>query len=246
MAVILPDARQLSDEVLQALRLRALHGCELGLSETDVAELLGVARETVCRWWMAYMDDGLEALPQDRTGRPLGSGRTLTDAQGAHLQDLIDNNSPEKLGIAAPLWSRAAVRDLIRKEYDIDMPIRTVGEYLKRWGYTAKRPARHNKRQDPEEVSEWLEKVYPAIEAKASEEDAEIHWCDETGVGADEDPRCGSAKEGEPALMEVPDPHIRVNVISTVTNEGDFQFMTYTSSLNGALFIVFLEQLLLS
>ena len=32
MAISLPDARQLSDEVLQSLRLRALRGCELGYS----------------------------------------------------------------------------------------------------------------------------------------------------------------------------------------------------------------------
>ena len=82
MAISLPDARELSDDVLEALRLRALHGCELGFPEADVADLLGVARETVCRWWSAYANRGVQALPQRRTGRPLGSGRALTDAQG--------------------------------------------------------------------------------------------------------------------------------------------------------------------
>jgi predicted DNA-binding protein (UPF0251 family) len=53
MTLSLPDARQLSDEVLEALRLRALHGCELGFTESDLAELLGVSRETVSRWWSA-------------------------------------------------------------------------------------------------------------------------------------------------------------------------------------------------
>ena len=48
MAVLLPDARELSDEVLEALRLRALRGCALGFTEADVADLLGVCRET-CR-----------------------------------------------------------------------------------------------------------------------------------------------------------------------------------------------------
>src|SRR2546423_3485597 len=76
MAVSLPDARALSDEVLEALRLRALRGCELGLTEGQLAEVLGVARETVCRWWSAYTDRGVQALPHHRTGRPLGSGRT--------------------------------------------------------------------------------------------------------------------------------------------------------------------------
>jgi predicted transcriptional regulator len=51
MAIPLPDARRLSDEVLEALRLRAVHGCELGFTEADVADLLGISRETVSRWW---------------------------------------------------------------------------------------------------------------------------------------------------------------------------------------------------
>src|SRR5438034_1196685 len=106
MAVSLPDARHLSDEVLEALRLRALRGCEMGLTEADVANLLGLARETVSRWWAAYAQGGLAALPQDRTGRPTGSGRALDDQQAEHVGRLLDENSPEDLGVAAPLWSR--------------------------------------------------------------------------------------------------------------------------------------------
>jgi hypothetical protein len=56
----LPDARELSDDILEALRLRALRGCELGFTETEVADLLGVRRETVCRWWTAYAAGGCQ------------------------------------------------------------------------------------------------------------------------------------------------------------------------------------------
>src|SRR5262245_54436057 len=163
MAITLPDARQLSDEVLEALRLRALRACELGFSESDVAAMLGVARENVSRWWSAYQAAGLGGLPGERTGRPVGSGRTLSDEQAAHIQHPLDEKSPADLGIAAPLWSRAAVRELILKEYGIAMPVRTVGEYLRRWGYTAKKPSRHSNDQDPAEVREWLEETYPDI-----------------------------------------------------------------------------------
>src|SRR5215218_9176778 len=244
MAITLPDARQLSDEVLEALRLRALRACELGYTESEVAEMLGVARETVSRWWSAYQAEGLAGLPGDRTGRPLGSGRALTDEQAAHIQQLIDENSPAKLGIKAPLWSRAAVRELIHKEYGIWTAVRTVGEYLKRWGYTAKKPSRHANDQDPEEVREWLEETYPDIERQAEEEEAVILWCDEHGVEADHYPRCGYAPEGERATKEVPDSHIRRNVISAVGNTGEFHFMSYTGTLDAALFILFLEGLL--
>jgi len=34
------------------------------------------------------------------------------------------------------LWTRKAVMELIEQETGIRMPIRTVGEYLKRWGFT--------------------------------------------------------------------------------------------------------------
>jgi transposase len=244
MALSLPDARQLSDEVLAALRLRALRGIELGFTEVDIADLLGVSQETVSRWWTAYATGGPDAIPSDRTGRPVGSGRTLSDEQARHIQDLIDNHSPEELGIPAPLWSRKAVRDLIRHEFGITMPVRTVGEYLRRWGYTAKRPRRHARQQDPEEVREWLEETYPALEKRAAEEAATILWCDETGVAADEHPRYGYARKGRPATMEVPDTHIRINQISAISNEGAVRFMTYKGSMDGALFKVFLGRLL--
>jgi transposase len=244
MAISLPDARQLFDEVLDALRLRALRGCELGFSEADVADLLGVSRETVSRWWTAYAAGGLDAVPGDRTGRPVGSGRALSDEQAHRIRDRIDEHSPGELGIAAAVWSRKAVRDLIRQEFAIDMPVRTVGEYLKRWGYTAKVPRRHAKDQDPDEVDRWLEWTYPAIEARAAREDAEIHWCDETGARADQRPRKGYAREGDPARVEVPKPHIRMNLVATITNEGEVHFLTYKESMTGALFVTFLEELL--
>jgi transposase len=244
VAIILPDARGLSDDILEALRLRAMRGLELGFTESDVASLLGVRRETVCRWWAAYSASGPDALPGERTGRPEGSGRTLSDGQAARIQALIDGNAPEKLGIASPLWSRRAVRDLILKELGISMPVRTVGEYLRRWGYTAKRPRRHSKDQDPLEVRDWLEETYPSIEEQARKEDADILWCDETGVAADEHPRLGYAPRGGPATMEVPGPHIRVNMVSAIGNGGALRFMTYKGAMDAALFIVFLGRLI--
>src|SRR5438552_17097740 len=240
MAIPLPDARELSDEVLEALRLRAVRGCQLGLTEAQRAEVLGVARETVSRWWSAYADHGVPALPRRRTGRPSGSGRALTDSQAEHLQQLLRTHQPEELGIAAPLWTRRAVADLIDRQYDLRLAARTVGRYLRRWGFTAKRPRRHARDQDPEEVRQWLEETYPAIEARAEREGAEIHWCDEVGVAADRHPARGYAPQGEPATMEVPGKHIRANQISTITNSGKVRFMTYTTTMNAALYLVFL------
>jgi transposase len=244
MPITLPDARQLSDEVLQALRLRAIRGCEMGYTQAEVADLLGLARETVSRWWSAYADSGEDALPGDRTGRPVGSGRTLNDGQAAWLRSILVTRQPEELGIPSPLWTRQAVRELIRKEYAIDMPVRTVGEYLKRWGFTPKVPRRHSRDQDPEEVRRWLDEEYPAIERRAAREGAEILWCDETGAAADHLPSRGYSPQGSRSTMEVPDSHIRMNTVAAISNEGSVHFMTHKESMDSALFITFLERLL--
>jgi transposase len=244
MPIQLPDARQLSDEALQILRLRALRGIELGYSEVELAELLGVCHETISRWWTSYRTEGLEALPGGRTGRPIGTGRSLTDPQAERIKRLIDDHSPAELGIAHALWTRRAVRDLIRKEFDIDLAERTVGLYLQRWGYTSKKPARRSRKQDPDEVERWLAETYPAIERLAVEQDAEILWTDEVGADADHHPGRGYAREGERATIEVPRPHIRVNQITAISNEGTVRFMTYKGSLNAAVFLVFLTRLI--
>jgi transposase len=220
-----------------------LRGIELGYAEVERADLLGVRQETISRWWTTYAAEGLPSLPGGRSGRPLGSGRFLSDRQAERIQGRIDHYAPEQLGISHALWTRRAVRDLIRQEYGIDLAERTVGQYLRRWGYTSKKPGRHSRRQDPDAVEEWLLETYPAIEEQAEREGAEILWTDEVGVQADHHPGCGYARQGERATMEVPAPHIRVNQISAISNEGTVRFMTYKGALNAAVFLLFLQKL---
>ena len=86
MAIELPDGRSESNDVLDALRLRAVHARELGYAVVDIAAILGVREETVSRWCSRYDQGGQEALPGDRTGRPIGSGRLLTREQEQSLR----------------------------------------------------------------------------------------------------------------------------------------------------------------
>jgi transposase len=244
MAVVLPDARELPDIVLDCLRWRAVHACELGYTEAEVAGILGVSRETVSRWWSAYCQGGVEAVPGERTGRPVGSGRLLSEEQAAHVQQLIDDHCPDDWGIAAPLWTRRAVRDLVDKEYGIALPLRTVGAYLRRWGYSPKKPRLKARHQDPEEVREWLENIYPAIVEAAEQEDGEIQWCDEKGVGANDYPGRGYAKVGQTPELTVASHPCRMNQIATVSNEGKVRFMTYKATMTAALFVEFLGRLI--
>src|SRR5512135_2531637 len=159
MAIELPDGRCESNDVLEALRLRAVQAREPGYAVVDIAAILGVREETVSRWCSRYDHGGREALPGDRTGRPVGSGRLLDRGQEQGIQQAIETTTPQKLEIPSALWTRQAVRELIHQRVGMRLPIRTVGEYLRRWGYTPQKPVRKAYRQDPKAVAEWLEKT---------------------------------------------------------------------------------------
>src|SRR3954465_13749160 len=106
MAIELPDSRSEPNEVLEALRLRALHARDLGYAVVDIAAILGLRPETVSRWCVKYERGGQEALPGNRTGRPPGSGRHLSEEQEQAIQQLIDSKAPQELGISSALWTR--------------------------------------------------------------------------------------------------------------------------------------------
>jgi transposase len=244
MAIALPDGRRESNDVLDALRLRAVHARESGYAVVDIAAILGVRQETVSRWCSRYDRGGKEALPGARTGRPIGSGRLLNSEQEQGIRQAIETKSPQELTIPSALWTRQAVRELIRQQLGIRLPIRTVGEYLRRWGYTPQKPVRKAYKQDPKAVAEWLETTYPAIEKRAAKEGGEIHWGDETGVRSTCQHSRGYARPGETPEMIVPGTRFSVNMIATITNQGKVRWMIYPGKMNAALFIVFLTRLI--
>jgi transposase len=216
----------------------------LGYAVADIAAILGVREETVSRWCSRYDQGGRDALPGDRTGRPIGSGRRLKSQHEQSLRQTIETKSPQELGIPSALWTRQAVRELIRQRVGIRLPIRTVGEYLRRWGFTPQKPVRKAYKQDPKAVAEWLEKTYPQIERRAAQEGGEIHWGDETGVRSTCQHSRGYARPSVTPELIVPGSRFSVNMISTITNQGKVRWMIYTGTMNAALFIVFLTRLI--
>ena len=85
----------------------------------------------------------------------------------------IIGSNPAQIQLEFALWSRGAVILAIRQLFGIDMPIRTVGEYLRRWGFTPQRPIKRALEQDPAWLKAWLEDEYPMIVARAKTEDAD-------------------------------------------------------------------------
>ena len=176
------DGRHLSDLTLEHLRRQAVVLHRQGKTRIQIAEAFGVNRVTVGIWLNKYKTHGKKAFKNQACGRKFGTKRSLTLKQENELQKIIQTKTPDQLKMPFALWDRKAIKELIHDHYGINMPIRTVGEYLSRWGFTPQRPLKRAYEQRPEEVRKWLNEQYPDIVTRAKLEKAEIHWGDETGI----------------------------------------------------------------
>ena len=238
------DARKLSTEAQQQLRNQAIRLKKAGKTYNEIGEITGVHLTTVCKWYKAYQRCGKAAVMIKKRGRPKGSCRTLTPEQEKELQKAIRDKCPNQLKLAFALWTRIAVQQLIKQLWSIDMPIRTVGEYLKRWGFTPQKPLRKAYKQNPKAVKAWMEEEYPEIAKRAKKEGGEIHWGDETGLCNDSYHGRSYAPRGETPAIKLYPRCKRVNLISSVTNQGKVRFMVYKDKMKSQTMIKFMERLI--
>jgi len=238
------DARKHTPEVQQELRKQAIRLRKSGMKYKQIAEIVGVHFTTVCEWYKKYERNGVKAIRNKKRGRPHGSCRTLSPEQERQVQKAIYDKCPDQLKLPFALWTRIAVQQLIKQLWSIDMPIRTVGEYLKRWGFTPQKPLRRAYRQNPKAVKKWLNEQYPEIQSRAQQEKAEIHWGDETGLCNDSYHGRSYAPRGQTPAIRLHPRCERVNLISTVTNQGKVRFMVYKDKMNSRKLIKFMQRLI--
>lgn len=239
------DGRKLTRQAQHERRKQAVRMHRRGMRFQDIAIALGMSEITVRSAVKQAQSEGMQALAPKPTGRAVGDKRRLSAQQELHIQRLICKNRPEQLKLGFALWTRGAVLLLVKQEFDIELPIRTMGEYLKRWGFTPQKPITRAYEQRPEAVRQWLDEQYPGIVQRAQEEDAEIHWGDETGVvNTDVRGRGYQPKGQTPVAMAVGGTRHKLSMISTVTNQGKTRWMIVEDAFNSDKLIEFLAALI--
>ncbi len=238
------DARKLPTEAQQQIRNQAIRLKKLGKTYNEVSDITCVHKSTILRWYKAYQRKGASAIQIKKRGRRSGSCRTLTVEMERQIQKTIYEKCPDQLKFPFALWTRKAVQQLIKHFYSVEMPVRTVGEYLKRWGFTPQKPLRRAYKQNPKSINKWLDEEYPAIAKQATKEGAEIHWGDETGLCNDSYHGRSYAPRGQTPAIRLHPRCKRVNLISTVTNQGKVRFMVYEAKMNSGTLIKFMKRLI--
>lgn len=215
-----------SQQTQEIIRRRCVAAIRQGMSIRQAAGVFGVSYTAAHGWQKACKTRGPGALASKRRGRKAGEKRRLDPRQESSLRRWITDSTPDQLKLPFMLWERRAVQELVLRRFGIDLPLRTVGEYLPRWGLSCQRPATRFYEQQPKAVKTWLKETYPAIVQRAKQQDAEIQGSDEAGVTtASFAGARGYAPKGRtPVLKRVARPS-RINHVSSVTNQGKARFM---------------------
>lgn len=240
------DLRKVSNETLEMMRERCIKWREAGKSNEEISELLGVTPQTTSRWWQNYLRDGDATLKTKARGRPKGSNKVFTPQQEQQIIRMLVTQNPKQLQFDFALWTRESVKALIDRQFIMDIPLSTVGYYLKRWQFSAKKPIKRAYERKDAATKRWLEAEYPKIKEAARKEHAAIWWADETACVSLPNNLKGYAPIGthHKPVLEHTAKKFKINMISAVTNTGKTMFALYDENINVERFIDFLEKVI--
>lgn len=237
------NAKHMSPEEQYQIRKSIVRLLKSGKTGKEIAKLLDVSEGHVSGVKKAYTAGGIAAVKPKKRGRRVGDKRSLAPDQEKEIQKIIVDKTPEQLKFKECMWTRSNIRDLIKQKYGIEMPLSTLGYYLERWGFSVQRPVKRAYKQDEKKVQNWVETEFPGISARAKEENAEIYFGDETGLQNQATFLRGYAPIGQTPVVRTEAKHIKINMLSAISNRGKLRFMLYKDNMNSAKLIDFMRRL---
>lgn len=224
------DARKLTPEQQEQLRFKAIQLRDKGRTLQEIGQLLSVHPDTVGRWYKRYKTGGSIAISVQKRG-PKNKPRRLTPQQEVAIINAVCNMMPENYQLGVALWSRRVIVALINQLWGIKIPIRTMGDYLVRWGFMPQKPLSKALAQNPSCVDSWLREEYPKVKEIAAAEGTQIYWVDDT-VFRDHThhkaPLVPLYQTTTPPQTTKPE---LLNMISAISNQGTVSFMVYRSTM---------------
>jgi len=236
-------AKHASPEEQYQIRKNIVRLLKSGKTGKEIAKLLDVSEGHVSGIRKAYNGGGIAAIKPKKHGRKTGEKRILTPGQEREIQTIIIDKTPEQMKFKECMWSRSNIQELIRQKYKMAIPLSTLGYYLARWGFSVQRPVKRAYQQDEKKVKDWVEREFPSITARSKAENAEIYFGDETGLQNLPTYLRGYAPIGKTPVVRTEAKHMKINMLSAVSNRGKLRFVLYRDNMNADKLIDFMRRL---
>ena len=101
------DARFLTSEAQETLRIRVVEAVRGGMSQTEAARVFGVSRVSVNGWMKRVTQGGVKALRTGPRGRPKSPALPGRDAARAVRK--ITGACPDQLHLPFALWTLSLI-----------------------------------------------------------------------------------------------------------------------------------------
>jgi transposase len=132
-------------EAAEARRLRAAELLAQGRSQAEVAETVGVSRESVRRWQARLAQGGVAALRRRRAG---GRPPKLSDAQAAQVEQALLRGAKAN-GFASDHWTLDRVAQVVQHLTGVRLAWASTWRLLVgRLGWSLQRPERQARERD--------------------------------------------------------------------------------------------------
>lgn len=127
-------------------------------SNSEIAHLLGVSRQSISHWHQAWLKGGEAALVIQTPGqKPL-----VSDEQWQEIQDALIKG-PAAHGYDTEFWTLERIADLIEKMTGVKYHYCYVWELLTKLGWSHQKPERAAKQRDEEAIARWKVERWPQI-----------------------------------------------------------------------------------
>ncbi len=209
-----------------------------GMGNQEAAKKAGINETRASTIWQLHINGGDIATELKPRGRKKGVPCKLTVEQEKEVKKYLIWNTPDQLGLDFHLWSREAIRQVIMEKFDLEIPLRTVTDYLKRWGVSSPEPVKEVLEKG-QPAYEWFKKSYPELLARARRGEIEIHWCFESTIVTQAD----RIKKSRPKTKSKGTDKRDTKMFSSKTNQGQVRFMLYRGDLTQRIFTEFIQRL---
>lgn len=234
------DGRKLSSALKEELRMRVVKRVEEGMTPEQLAADLDINVRTIYKWLEKYHYGGEDAL---RTIPKPGRAPKLTGVQMRRLALIVRHRNPLQYAFDFALWTRALIREVIRREFHVRLSEVSVGRILRRLGLSPQKPLYRAYQQDQKAVERWKKEDYPAIQRRAKAENALIFFADESGIRTDYHRGTTWGEVGNTPVVAATGARFGLNMMSAISAQGQLRFMTFEGSATAETFCEFLTRL---
>jgi len=232
--------RQLSHDVLEHYRFRAVELKKNGWKIKAISEAFGVNRRAVTRWLTQYKKGGKKALLSKKANGP---SFKLTTQEMKKLLTIFKDDAMHH-GFETPLWTCKRIQQLIKKQLNKKIHTTNIMRWLKRWNLTNQKPQRRASQRDEKNVRKWLLEEWPKIQAHRRRWQAILYFQDECGVSLTAVLGKTWAPKGKTPIVKVTGKRGGLCVTSAISPAGKMVFRIEKEKIKADQHIEFLQQII--